>query len=209
MANRSKTASIGWRRCAFIVTCLALAGCTESKPSNFFVLAPLAPESVKTTPAIPGAGLRLAVGPIKLPKHLDRSQIVVHTSDNRIVLREFERWGAPLNDSIVRILMENLSLLVPTDHVVAYPWDRNVPVAFQVTVDMSRLDVLPNGRVLMVARWRVFDYRKRTMLLARKSTLTADAGAGGSEGIAKAISAALADLSRDIAGHLRSLSLLN
>jgi hypothetical protein len=39
-------------------------------------------------------------------------------------LGEFDQWAAPLQDTFVRVLAENLSLLLGTDRVLLHPWPR-------------------------------------------------------------------------------------
>lgn len=192
--------------CLSLLAALALAACTaQTQPSRFFVLSPLGADARMAGPD-PATGPRMAVGPVKLPKHLERPQMVVHESANRIDVLEFDRWGEALDENMTRVLTENLSLLVPTDRITSYPWDRNIPIDYQVTVDIARLEVEENRRVVMVARWRIFDYRKRALLVSRKSVTSGTAPGQGSDGIAAAISKGLAAISRDIAGAVRGLN---
>lgn len=188
-----------------LLLALGLAACAaQSQPSRFFVLEPLSTDARVAGPD-PAAGPRLAVGPVKLPKHLSRTQMVVHRSGNRIDLLEFDRWGEELDENMTRVLTENLSLLVPTDRIAGYPWDRNIPVDYQVTVDIARLAVAADRRVTLIARWRIFNYRKRALLTSGKSVATERAPGQGSEGVANAISEGLAKVSREIAAAVRGL----
>jgi uncharacterized lipoprotein YmbA len=195
------------RGAASLVLALALvlsACAAQTQPSRFFVLEPLGTDARVAGPDA-ASGPRLAVGPVKLPKHLDRTQMVVHRPGNRIDLLEFDRWGEDLDENMTRVLTENLSLLVPTDRIAGYPWDRNIPVDYQVTVDVARLAVEANRRVNLIARWRIFDYRKRALLTSGKSVATETAPGQGSDGVAAAISTGLAKVSREIAAAVRGL----
>ncbi|MDH3240373.1 MAG: PqiC family protein [Alphaproteobacteria bacterium] len=190
---------------ACLVTALALGACAaQTQPSRFYVLEPLGTDARMAGPD-PAAGPRLAIGPVKLPKHLGRTQMVVHRSGNRIDLLEFDRWGEELDENMTRVLTENLSLLVPTDRIAGYPWDRNIPIDYQVTVDVARLAVQTDRRVALIARWRIFDYRKRTLLVSGKSVASETAPGQGSDGVAAALSTGLAKVSRDIAAAVRGL----
>jgi uncharacterized lipoprotein YmbA len=192
-----------------LVLALTLGACAlETQPSRFFVLEPLGADARVAGPDA-ASGPRLAVGPVKLPKHLERTQMVVHGPGNRIDLLEFDRWGEDLDVNMTRVLTENLSLLVPTDRIAGYPWDGNIPVDYQVTVDVARLAVEADRRVNLVARWRIFDYRKRALLKSGKSVATETAPGQGSDGVAAAISKGLAKVSREIATAVRDLKPLS
>jgi uncharacterized lipoprotein YmbA len=78
------------------------------------------------------------VGPITLPKYLDRPQIVTRSGRNPLTLAEFDRWAKPLQDNVSRVLAENLARHIPTDHILLHPWPRSAPVDYQVAVEHLR-----------------------------------------------------------------------
>jgi uncharacterized protein len=99
-----------------VASLLGLGACA-STPSRFYVLNTLpASETVPATAA--ERGPVIGVGPITLPKYLDRPQIVTRASRNQLALGEFDRWAEPLQDNVLRVLAQNLMLLIPTDHIL-------------------------------------------------------------------------------------------
>ena len=58
---------------------LVSGGCASTKPSKFYTLSPLTISERATKPEPAGHGVALGVGPIELPEHLDRPQIVTRT----------------------------------------------------------------------------------------------------------------------------------
>ena len=75
-----------WNRLTLIGAMLILVGaCNKTEPSRFYLLSPISATgaNVKEIPAHPD--LALAIGPIQLPKHLDRAQIVTLSSRSRMV----------------------------------------------------------------------------------------------------------------------------
>src|SRR5215813_13372758 len=116
------------------VVLLGLYGCASSPPTRLYVF-PSLTEAETAPPGAPRA-LTLGVGPVTLHPYLDRPQIVTRASRTRLVLGEFDQWGAPLRDSVTRSLAENLALLVPTERVVLHPWSRTTVLDYQVTVDV-------------------------------------------------------------------------
>src|SRR5215475_5950329 len=93
------------------VCLLGLSGCTSSPPTRFYVVPSLA--GAETAPPAAPRDLTLGVGPVTLPPYLDRLQIVTRASRARLVLGEFDQWAASLQDSVPRVLAEDLSLLIP------------------------------------------------------------------------------------------------
>ena len=77
------------------------------------------------------------MGPVLLPAHLDRPQIVTRASENRLVLAEFHKWGEPLNTNFARVLAEDLAVLLATERVAVFPWRRAVPVDYQLEVRVA------------------------------------------------------------------------
>jgi uncharacterized lipoprotein YmbA len=52
--------------------------------------------------------MSVAVGPVSVPAAVDCSQIVVTLGPNQVRVDEFNRWDAPLQNTIARVLAENL-----------------------------------------------------------------------------------------------------
>jgi uncharacterized lipoprotein YmbA len=178
---------------------LVLASCGSSKPSRYYMLSAIVPSQSA------GEDQRVAVGvgPIELPKYLDRPQIVTRGSENRLVFGEFDRWAEPLEESFARVLAENLATLLSTDRVVRYPWKRSAHVDYQVIVTVSRFDATQGGDAALHTRWSVCDGGGQTILTARASRITEPVASEGYEAIVQAGSRALEQLSRQIAGALQ------
>ena len=149
--------------------------------------------------------LTIGVGPVTLHPYLDRPQIVTRASRARLILGEFDQWGAPLRDSVTRSLAENLSLLVPTDRVVLYPWSRTTVPDYQVTVEVLQFDAGPGGEVILAARWQILNADEKELVM-RKSRLTAAAGGHEYEATFTAMGRTLDALSRDIAAALLTIA---
>lgn len=180
---------------------LALGACGPTEPARFFVLSPLA----TPPPATASSGPTLAIGPVDLPKHLDRPQIATFASVNRLEVAEFDRWAEPLVDNFARVLAENLSILVPTNRAYVQPVRRSVPVDYQVSVDVTRFAVMPDRNVQLVALWSVFSPDGRGRSVSREFRHTEPVAAAGYEPSVAAMSNALAALSRTIATAIQGL----
>ncbi len=197
---------IYWRKISIgIAVAMLLAACAETKPSSFYLLSPIASPS-GTKPAAEGPNsVALAVGPVKLPKHINRAQMVTYASPNKIKLAEFDRWGEPLADNFARVLGDNLAFLVPTQRIVIYPWRGGTPFEYQVTVEVSSFAVRPPGEAVLVARWAIFTKKGERVIMSWRSSFGQKVGAPGFESAAAALSKLVAELSRDIATTVKTL----
>jgi uncharacterized protein len=183
---------------------MALGGCISTQPSRFYLLTAL-PGPEATPQVAPGArGPAIGVGPVVLPKYLDRPQIVTHASSYEVSVAEFERWAEPLEVNFTRVFAENLASLIPTDRLAMYPWPRSTPIDYQVTLEVVDFLGRLGGESALIARWTLFRGEGQEMLASRKSGFSAAAEGGQYESLVAAMSQTLADLSREIAAAIRT-----
>jgi uncharacterized protein len=149
--------------------------------------------------------LTIGVGPIKIPEYLDRPQMATRSTPNSLQFAEFDKWAESLEKDLTRVLAENLSILLSTDRVVVFPWPGSMHVTHQVTVDLAKLDYMPDGKIVLVAGWSVFGDDGKKLLTMKRSRLTVPVQSTGFEAIAAAQSRAVQDMSREIAAAIRSL----
>jgi uncharacterized lipoprotein YmbA len=147
-------------------------------------------------------GPAVGVGPVLLPAHLDRPQIVTRASENRLVLAEFHKWGEPLNTNFARALAEGLAVLLATEHVAIFPWRRAVPVDYQLEVRVARFAAGPDDNVLLRCRWTLSDKRGRT-LVTKASSFTEPASPQDYDATVAAMSQTVAALAREVATALQ------
>lgn len=127
------------------------AGCTwtaGSPPAHYYIL-PTQPEPAAASPGIHG---NIGVEPVKLPRYLDRPQIVTVASQGEVQLAEFHRWAEPLRDGFARLLMEGLNARFPEGQVLSLP-ARHVPIDWTLTVKVVQFHV-HDGHCLLQAKWR-------------------------------------------------------
>ena len=197
---------IYWRNISMAMAAvILLAACAGSKPSSFYLLSPITNPSAERPGAEGANSIALAIGPVELPKHINRAQMVTYASPNKIELDEFNRWGEPLADNFARVLGDNLALLVPTQRIVVYPWRGGTPFEYQITVEVSSFAVRPTGEAVLVARWAVFSNRGKRVIMSWRSSFAQQVGAPGFEGAAAALSKLVAELSQDIATTVKTL----
>ena len=142
------------------------------------------------------------VGPVSVPASVDQPQFVVQVAPNRVDVDEFNRWAAPLNDSIARAVAGDLAELLGTPDVAAAPL-ANFDPAYRVTIDVQRFESMPGQAALVEAVWAV---RKTAGGETRSGrTVAREAVQGdGFDALAAAHSRALAKMSGDIATAIRA-----
>ena len=187
---------------------LALLGACvggTTPPSRYYLLAsdPGLGEVQKTRVR---ADLSVAVGPVSVPSHLDRLQIVTRKGRHQLGLAEFDLWAEPLDENLGRVLVENLSLLLGTDHVFTFAERRGARTDLEVAVDVERMDALPAGHAELVARWTVFRSKGRENLFTRRSRLRTPLADGTFDILAAAMSRNASELSMEIAVVIRQLT---
>ncbi|HXV78475.1 MAG TPA: PqiC family protein [Candidatus Binatia bacterium] len=187
---------------ALFFLCVVPTGCLslgpQPDPSRFYVLAtlPRTEATAKNTD-----GLALGIGPVRLPGYLDRQQLVTRVSQNRFAVAESDRWAEPLEENFSRVLAQNLAILLNTDGIVAYPWERNRQPTYQVQVEVLRFEPNAEQRVELWARWRLSDGAKKTSSM-KESYLTRPMKNSSTEAAVAALSEVVGDLSKEIAATI-------
>jgi uncharacterized lipoprotein YmbA len=194
-----------WRLALVIVggLLLGLEACT-STPSRFYLLNSLSTSETMAATAAP-QGPVIGVGPITMPKYLERAQIVTRTGDNQLALSEFDRWAEPLQDNVARVLAENLARLVPTDQVLLQAWPRSAALDYQVTVEVLQFDGWLGGESKLVAFWSILDGAELS-LWSQRAALHAPVSGREYEALVMAMSQLLESFSRDLAGAIQHLA---
>jgi uncharacterized lipoprotein YmbA len=185
------------RLLSIVVAAAAAVSCGTSAPTRFYTL-----ESTATSDGAPAARYGVLVGPVSVPASVDRSQFVVQIAPNRVEIDEFNRWAAPLGESIARTVAGDLAAMLRTPDVATAPF-ANFDPAYRVTIDVQRFDSVRGESTLLEAVWAV---RKTSGGQTRSGrTLARESVQGeGFEALAAAHSRALAKLSADIAAAIRA-----
>src|SRR5262249_54025133 len=130
-------------------TAMVASGCSATAPSRFYTLDATA--TADGTPPVPGGVL---VGPVSIPVGVDRPEIVVQVAPNRVDLDEFNRWAAPLGDSIARTVAADLVILLGTSDVATAPLAHFKP-AYRVAINVQQFESVPGQSALIDAVWVV------------------------------------------------------
>lgn len=189
----------------FLLSSVLLSGCAGSRPPNYYILHSLDEPGQEALKSGPNTDLSIGVGPVRVPEYLDRPQMATRATSSSLQLAEFDKWAEPLDKNLTRVLAENLAILLSTDRIGIYPWPKSMQVQYQVTVDITQLEYVPEGKVVLAARWNLLEDHGEKMLAVKRSSFSIPVTSPGHEGIASAESRAVEALSREIASSIKSL----
>ena len=189
------------RRLATIAISCALAalaaGCASPAP-QFYAL------SAAPGPSASLSDLSVAVDPVTVPATVDRPQMVVSTGPNQVRVDEFNLCVAPMQNSIARVVAENLVAMLGTPRVTQSPQTLSAGVDYRAVIEVQRFDSARGEAATLDAVWtvtRATDGKAQT----GRTTLREPAASQGYDALAAAHSRALARLSRDMADAVRTL----
>ena len=125
-------------------------GCGTTAPARFFNL-----DSTAVADGVPPAThSTVIVGPVSIPASVDQPEFVVQVAPNQVEIEEFNRWDAPLGDSIAGAVAGDLSVLLATPNVATAPL-ANFNPAYTVTINVQRFESVNGETALVDAVWVV------------------------------------------------------
>jgi uncharacterized lipoprotein YmbA len=174
------------------------AGCSSTPQPRLY--------SLSATPAASTASsnLSVSVGPVSVPEAVDRPQIVVSTAANELRLDDFNRWAAPLRESLAEVIAQNLGAILGTPRVSVFPQTSSADSQYRVAVELQRFESRPGASAALEAAWTVRRRRDQVAQTGRTSVREAVQDASF-EALAAAHSRAAERLSREIADAIRAL----
>jgi len=177
-----------------VLGAVLLAGCAKGPPPKFYMLQ----TPTATEPAGIEQGVTVGVGPVELPAHLDRNQIVSRESGVKLQLSEGEQWAEPLKNGVTRVLAVQLALTLDSNRIFALPLRQRRALDFQVAVDVLRLDGVLGQDVVLGARWSILSGDGKKLLLSQVSRIEEATGAPDVAALVEAQSRAVAKLGEEI-----------
>ena len=147
MRCRSFLASAATRFAACIALAAVASGCGSAPVTRFHtLLGPLGKPAASEASQVAWELL-----PVAVPVQVDQPQLVVRADDGTLVLRENERWIAPLADEYRAALVDRLTQALGTPPALAEaPKGRRL---WRVRVDVQRFDSVPGRYALEELNW--------------------------------------------------------
>ncbi len=183
---------------------LLSSGCIsvpKSPSPRFYALQTVSEDSALKKISVAGDAL-IGIGPVKIPEYLNRPQIVTQSADKTLKFSQFDRWGESLDLAVARLTREDLNIILPDTKLLLYPWNAAVPIRYRISIEIVQLDSVLDGDLTFAAQWLVIDMQRMTTLKIKRTTFKQAIMPQDYFGLVKALSAACAVLSHDIADTL-------
>ncbi len=192
--------------CVVTIFILNFSGCANTQPTHFYLLRAMETASGGPHLETKNSGISLGLGPIKVPKYLDRPQIVTRISSHEINLAEFHKWAEPIKDNLSNVLQENLLALLATDRIVLYPWNRSSLPDYQLSLDVVQLDGRKNQEAVFKVRWTLARDDGRQVLRQQTSQFSEISRGSGYEDLIEAMSRMLTTFSQEVVESINARS---
>ena len=192
--SKSKTS---WLAIAALVTPL-LVGCASSPDARLYILSADATEQVANWG---DNGPNVLIGPINVPEHIKRNEIVFRATGNRVMINEYDRWAESVDNNISEIVSENLSNLLSSNGIYTDDSDFVTRPDITIRIDVNQFGLMENGQVTLQASWEIEDDKAGvTELFAGQFTVSPRSEDIGS--VVAAMSESVKQLSNALASEL-------
>lgn len=132
-----------------------LSACATGRPDNFYILSVQPQDSTVTRTLAPTQ----ATLKVWLPSLVDRSEMVINTAADAVIILDHQRWAAPLTDLVTQTLARDLERR-RADMLVADPdANHSNTAAVKITVNVVQMTVRRGERASIDAHWRILDSR--------------------------------------------------
>jgi len=186
---------------------LMVAGCRRSTPPiEFYTLTSPPGMEMESHEQSAVQGITIGIGPVQLPQFLNRPQIVTRSGPNKLTVSEFHRWGGYLDQDFLRVLAQDISILMPTNRVIEFPWDDRADPDFRIEFNVQQFDGQPGNSVLLNTVWTIKRRKGTKALYARRSIIRQPVSGNDYEALVSAHSQALAAFSIEIAAAIKNIS---
>lgn len=147
--------------------------------------------------------LRIGIGPIEIPRLLNRPQIISRRNETEINMAELNQWGGSFKEELIQAITDNISSLQKTDNIEQYPWKFSFHPNYQVRIDIERFDGELGKYILLKARWRLL--KDKHEILVKRAVINTPISDGKSyNSYVKAQSKALITLSKQISMQIKN-----
>lgn len=188
------------RLLVLLLLSLIIAGCSRSKPSQFYLLNPL-PFTLKKS--LTYDFLQIGVDPVKIPAYLEKPQLTVFYESHVVSLDESHQWAEALDKNIERVIITNLSSLLPGSIVQGSLWDIKFKPKYHLQIVVAQFSMSSEGDCILRAEYIMYYHddiiKKREVYYHSKAPKAIPAE------LVKAMNSNLNHLSKEIAKSFAEL----
>ena len=190
----------------FLLMVFLFAACSSTPPVRYYTLNTLPEMQQDISEDASSDHMAVGLGPMAFPKYLNRPQILVRQSPNRVEVSEFNRWASPLHGEFLRVLAKSISILLPMSRVAVYPWKDQFSPTYRIKLDVEQFDGRFGAHVILDVTWSVENRKDKNEPVVKNSLIKEPVSTEDYEAIVAAKSRAIAALSREIAEAIKTVS---
>ena len=113
--------------------------------------------------------LILGVGPVEIPRSLNRPQLIYRKNNNEILFSEQNQWAGSLREEIQKVLVDRIIDVSGSSRIMHYPWLHDLKPEYEVRIRIERLDGVLGKEVVLEAHWDLLTSRGKELLASRES----------------------------------------
>ena len=201
-----KRVCIGAIRGTFLLMILLYAACSTTPPVKYYTLNTFPEIHQDISQDASSDYMPVGLGPLEFPKFLDRPQIVIRQSPNRVKVSEFHRWASPLHEEFLRVLAKNISILLPKSRVAVYPWKDRFSPAYRIELNIEQFDGRFGDHVILNVTWSIKKQKDQDNPVVKNSLIREPLSTGDYEAVVVDKRRALATLGREIVAAIHTIS---
>lgn len=194
----------------FIACCAAavLSGCVgdflkpKDDPTQFYILRSIPPKA--DWKADVPAGVQVNILPFSLPSYLGRHQMVVLEGGGKVEISEFNRWAELPVSGFNRVLLDNISALLPSVDAYAYPSVSPRADALTLRLFVDEFLGSLNGEVVLKGMWVLYSPKDKKS--AEKKFKFSAKASGSFDSYAEAMNALIFQLCQQISTGIAGLT---
>ena len=133
------------------------------------------------------------------PRYLDRPEIVTRDGAHRLIVANTHRWAGSLRTDILRVVADDLGRLLGTSRVAMYPAEPRFAADYRVLLDVREFEGTLGGTVVLRVRWTLASLSDGTAVAVEETRQEQPTASASVDDLVAAESAALSQVSRQIA----------
>lgn len=141
------------KKISLIVLGFILVACTRSKEPQYYLLNPISLPNKQITHY---NNLYLGIDDITIPAYLEKPQVMISYSPNRVELEEYHQWAGTLDKNIKSVISTNLASLLPGAIVETSPWNAKFKPNYQLQIDIEQFSIDMQGNSILRAEFILY-----------------------------------------------------
>jgi len=195
--------AVSCRVAAIVAAGLAVSCLGRSPNVSLYTMNPISDSPVTSA----SDGLAIGVGPIRVPRYLDRPEWVTRPggSTSQLDVDEYREWAGGFSANVLSVLGEDLGAKLGTQRVVVYPTAAPFQLDYRVAVDFQAFEAVGGETLELRASWVIRTGGAGGESWIGQSTVRRPIASGGPDALVAAHDEALALLADAIASRIKSL----